>query len=155
MSAGRVSPAGGAVLCSYKKSLTSVSYLALHCATFPVSGGWKELLPLSSHLHSKLVHVQLLLLQWNALSLTTGWVLHNLISLDKRKISGRKPLHTKLSGLDSKLSICQSMHATIWLDWKFAERLKMEEKTKNCGTRHNFFSAFPKRSDQMNSDEGL
>ena len=88
-------------------------------------GGGKNYFLLSSHFSMCSCSFQ-----WNALSLTTPWVLHNLISLDKRKISGRKPLHTKLSGLDSKLSICQSMHATIWLDWKFAERVKNGNKLK-------------------------
>ena len=44
-------------------------------------------------------------LQWNALSSTNTWLLHNPVSPDKRKISGRKPLRTQVYGQDTKILI--------------------------------------------------
>ena len=44
-------------------------------------------------------------LQWNALSSTNTWLLHNPVSPDKQKISGHKLLHTQLYGQDTKILI--------------------------------------------------
>ena len=103
-----------------REEITRVYEASLCTATFPpASGGRKKLLP-AAVIALALKACCLWLLPMECfVSDQRGFYT---ISLDKRKISGRKPMHTKLYGLDSKLSIFRSMHTTSWIgnmQWEF------------------------------------